>query len=254
MNFWQKVKHGLLNPTKAGFHLIYAYIHWLEKKEILNNLKVKTAQKWAAHKYYSEIGSLLNSSQDPYTESVIDLGCGPGRYTSLLISLGYKVTGSDLNQYDQWSYFNRHEKNCQFDSNINAESSPYADNQFHHGVCIGTLFYCDHPEKVIAEISRIVKPSGKILISTINSKSNHNNASKVSKTAANIDDLENLLLEHGLKITKKFYYGYAPAHFKRVFSILYYGFIPKTIYDWMSRMTAPEFRPVVVFHCLKVKN
>lgn len=251
LNTWEKIKFGFKNPLKALMYCIYIYVHWIEKKEILENFRTEVTRKRSNNKYYSEIGLLLKHSPNIGDEHVLDLGCGPGRYTSMLIALGYRVTAADIVEYKQWSFFKDHMDNCRFDPNTNAESLPYENGAFDHAVCIGTIFYLERPEKAISELTRVVKSSGKILISTINTESHHSNADKMSKTKTNANLLDSEIKKHNLAIKKKFFYGYEPSRFKKLFHLLYYSILPSSVYDWLSRHTAKEKRPVIVYHCIK---
>lgn len=94
---------------------------------------------------------------------LLDLGCGDGDYSSRLTELGFEVTAVDMDdkrfQYDDKILF----KKCDITGGI-----PFPDSSFDYILFLEILEHLKNPFFVLAEINRILKKSGKLILSTPN--------------------------------------------------------------------------------------
>jgi len=95
--------------------------------------------------------------------SVLDLGCGDGDYSVRLNELGFKVTAADLDD-ERFRYKGRIDfKNCDVTQRL-----PFPDASFDYLVFLEIIEHLRNPHFVVGELSRILKPEGKLVLSTPN--------------------------------------------------------------------------------------
>ena len=107
-------------------------------------------------------------------DRVLDLGCGEGRHViSLACEPGIEAIGIDLGFGDlstaksrmQDCADYRHRDSSFLISQANGLSLPFADASFDHVICSEVLEHIPDWEGVLAEISRVLKPSGSFAVS-----------------------------------------------------------------------------------------
>jgi ubiquinone/menaquinone biosynthesis C-methylase UbiE len=96
-------------------------------------------------------------------ERVADIGCGEGYILERIKSA--EVVGLDIS--DTAIKKASRVKNANVVKG-NAESLPFSDSYFDAALCSETLEHTQHPRKVLEELSRVVKPGGKIVLSVPN--------------------------------------------------------------------------------------
>jgi len=137
---------------------------------------------------------------------ILDLGCCYSKVSSELASLGFKVTGTDLNDYN-YSHPNFNFTKGDFLKN------KFQDNYFdcviaisvieHFGLnCYGGPMIVDGDKKAAKEIYRILKEGGKLIITLPFGKKETMPAQRIYDTAG----LEDLLRD--FRIEKEEYYKY----------------------------------------------
>lgn len=99
---------------------------------------------------------------------VLDIGCGAGLLTNALAKEGYNVTGIDLSESSL-------EMAQAFDSTksveylyANAYSLPFQDNAYDAVCAMDVLEHVQHPEKLLQEASRVLRPGGQLFFHTFN--------------------------------------------------------------------------------------
>lgn len=99
-------------------------------------------------------------------QNILDVGCGTGLNAEALKEKGYDVHGVDISPVaiDQFTERGFKGKAC----NI-LEGLPYPDNTFDFVFSSEVIEHVDDTEKFLSEIFRVMKPGGKLVLSTPNS-------------------------------------------------------------------------------------
>jgi ubiquinone/menaquinone biosynthesis C-methylase UbiE len=103
---------------------------------------------------------------------IIDIGCGTGIYTNELCDAGAKVVGVDISPEMlaiAAEKNKRHGKNVSFVAG-DAASLPFADGSFDMAVSISAMEFFADPAKCLQEMYRVVKPGGRLIVATLNSR------------------------------------------------------------------------------------
>lgn len=105
---------------------------------------------------------------EPQSTSVLDIGCGGGFLSNRLAASHYKVTGCDLAS-ESLEVARRHDL-TQTVNYITADAYhlPFDNGTFDVVTAMDFLEHVDHPGKVIAEASRVLKPNGLFFFHTFN--------------------------------------------------------------------------------------
>ncbi len=98
-------------------------------------------------------------------KSVLEVGCGAGRFTEVMLKAGARVFACDLSSAVEANYANCHELSedyfvCQAD----ALKLPVAAGSFDFVVCLGVIQHTPSPEQTIAALARYVRPGGTLAI------------------------------------------------------------------------------------------
>jgi SAM-dependent methyltransferase len=103
------------------------------------------------------------------TGSALDIGCGSGVYLEELVAMGFKVSGVDLSAEMLATTRKRFEGRAAVDlQQADVEHLPFADGAFDLVVCVGVLGYLLSDEQALAEIRRVLKPGGYLLLNLTN--------------------------------------------------------------------------------------
>lgn len=111
----------------------------------------------------------LSTTSDLKKEKILDLGCGPGRWSKFFIEQGFHdVCGLDV-AVNMVNFARRtiHRKN--FTAVVgNIEQLPFPDQSFDKIFCFRAFKYVKHYNQAIKEISRVLKPKGTLLLEVSN--------------------------------------------------------------------------------------
>lgn len=178
--------------------------------------------------------------------SVLELGCGPGKYVAMLSKLGFCVTGVDPMSFPTWELLRKEENITLFD-NIYAEALPFKDHQFDHAVCLGALLYFHNPDKAMQELKRVVKPGGKLIVRSVNSFNFYtlytgNKLDPASRQLYTMVELEDLLKKSGFSVNNSFSYGFWPPVLTDFWWYLQCVWIPLYFQEILSNMTPVKNR------------
>jgi len=149
-----KLKEGKM---KKDLEIYNQMDWWHPKHSLLKMVPVK-------FNYFKEkIGNLQDLK-------ILDLGCGGGLLSEEFAKYGAKVTGIDISD-NSIKIANKHAK----DNNLfieykvgSAENIPAINNLFDVVICADCLEHVEDIEKVISEISRVLKKDGIFCYDTIN--------------------------------------------------------------------------------------
>ena len=110
---------------------------------------------------YSNV--LLKLNQFSFN-NILDVGCGTGNLLSL-ISSKYEVQigGIDLSQDMLNIARNKLNKNADLRLG-DSETLPFADSSFEMVICTDSFHHYPHPENVLLEIKRVLKPGGNFIL------------------------------------------------------------------------------------------
>ncbi len=101
---------------------------------------------------------------------ILDVGCGTGHYIEQLLSRNHNVFGNDVAfgmlTKSKAKYYRLNQFHKLSLSNI--EQLPFQDSSFDAVLCIGVIEYLPDIHKALKELSRIVKPDGRIFLSAPN--------------------------------------------------------------------------------------
>jgi 2-polyprenyl-3-methyl-5-hydroxy-6-metoxy-1,4-benzoquinol methylase len=109
----------------------------------------------------------LGGSLDVIRErSVLEVGCGAGRFTEVMLKAGARVFACDLSSAVEANY-----ENCKqiagtnyFVCQADALKLPVAPGSFDFVVCLGVIQHTPSPEQTIAALARYVRPGGTLAI------------------------------------------------------------------------------------------
>ena len=93
---------------------------------------------------------------------ILDCGCGPGTVSLRMSDMGYKMTAMDFSEdmlEEARKNADRYGFNIDFHQG-DAEKNPFSDEQFDVVISQYMLWTVPHPEKVMSEWFRILKPGG----------------------------------------------------------------------------------------------
>lgn len=138
--------------------ILYDQVDWWHPKHSL--LKMMPTK----FKYFKDSIGNLNSKK------ILDLGCGGGLLSEEFAKNGATVTGIDISE-GAISIAKEHAKlnNLKIDYVVgSAENIPFPEMEFDVVICADCLEHVANLEKVIAEISRVLKVDGIFCYDTIN--------------------------------------------------------------------------------------
>lgn len=177
---------------------------------------------------------------------VLELGCGPGKYVALLCNTGFDVVAVDPYSFPTWETI-RANTSAEMHDKVFAESLPYPDAAFDHVVCLGALLYFEDPPRALAEIRRVLKPGGRLVMRTVNKNNLYTlktgrRLDPASRQLYSMDELTAFLSRSGFSIVDTFSYGFWPPAFTNFWWYLICVWIPIGAQDWLSERVRPENR------------
>ena len=106
-------------------------------------------------------------------EAVLDVGCGLGNDTARFAKGGAKVTGIDIApRAIELARANFAQRGLQGRFELmDGEAMTFAEASFDFVYCHTVLHFTPHPERMIQEIHRVLKPGGKALLMAVNRRS-----------------------------------------------------------------------------------
>lgn len=112
----------------------------------------------------------LPQDTDATRQRALEVGCGGGLLTEEIAGMGYAATGIDR-AATSIKTAREHARasglSIVYDTG-DGESLPYPDNEFDVVFCCDVLEHVRSVDKVIAEISRVMKPGGSFIFDTFN--------------------------------------------------------------------------------------
>ena len=97
---------------------------------------------------------------------VLDAGCGPGFYAAALLSAGAEVVAFDASSAMVDLARTRVGTQAHVDLAELGAALPYADQSFDLAVCALVIHYVQDREAAFAELHRVLRPGGALVVST----------------------------------------------------------------------------------------
>jgi 2-polyprenyl-3-methyl-5-hydroxy-6-metoxy-1,4-benzoquinol methylase len=98
-------------------------------------------------------------------KSVLEVGCGAGRFTEVMLAAGARVFACDLSSAVEANYENcRHIGPNYFICQADALKIPVAPRSFDFVVCLGVIQHTPSPEATIAALARYVRSGGTLAL------------------------------------------------------------------------------------------
>ena len=96
--------------------------------------------------------------------SVLEVGCGAGRFTELMLAAGARVFACDLSSAVEANYQNCNRATDYFVCQADVRSLPAARNAFDVVMCLGVIQHTPSPEETMKELASYVRPGGVLVI------------------------------------------------------------------------------------------
>lgn len=97
-------------------------------------------------------------------KTVLEAGCGAGRFTEVLLQSGATVISTDLSSAVEANAKNFPDHPGHFVCQADLHSLPFRENQFDFVVCLGVLQHTPSPEAAMSKLITHLKPGGTLLI------------------------------------------------------------------------------------------
>lgn len=123
---------------------------------------------WGRYAWHVEQRALRRAVNPTAAAVAVDVGCGTGRSTQIVETAATHVIGVDRSQAMLTVARQRHLTPL---IAADAHALPLRDGSVDLAVGVTVLEFVADPEAVIAEIARVVRPAGRIVIGTLNTRS-----------------------------------------------------------------------------------
>ncbi len=120
---------------------------------------------WGRYAFAVEAHTLLQDFGTLAGRTLLDVGCGSGRFTALFEAYGARATGLDL---DPSMLALAGQRLAGRLLRGDAHRLPFPDRSFDISVAITVLEFVADPALVIAEMARVTRPGGRLAIGALN--------------------------------------------------------------------------------------
>jgi 2-polyprenyl-3-methyl-5-hydroxy-6-metoxy-1,4-benzoquinol methylase len=97
-------------------------------------------------------------------KTVLEAGCGAGRFTEILLGAGARVVAADLSSAVEANYANCVHSPDYFVCQADIRDLPVAPHAFDVVICLGVVQHTPEPEETLAALAGYVKPGGLLAI------------------------------------------------------------------------------------------
>lgn len=168
-------------------------------------------------------------------DTVLELACGSGIGLGYLSGKAEKVVGGDIDHELVKISSNTYDNNPKIESVVvDAQDLPFANNTFDVVIIFEAIYYFYNLNAVLKKVSNILKPSGKLLLSSVNPEWHGFNPSPFSRQYFSLDELNELLKNNFAKNEAFLGFEDVPKSSNMMKVVLKkyavrYGLIPKTM-------------------------
>ena len=116
--------------------------------------------------------SVLKKLDGSDCRSVLDVGCGPGTVLSRIAAMNKGIALSGIDLSPEMARIARERLGEKVEirlCNICSEQLPYDENSFDRVICMSTFHHLPNPNKALAEMYRVIKPEGSVIIADVTS-------------------------------------------------------------------------------------
>jgi ubiquinone/menaquinone biosynthesis C-methylase UbiE len=150
---------------------------------------------------------------------------------------------------DTWSVIRRY-RQVELTSGVSAESLPFADASFDYVACMGALLYFKDANKAAAEIRRVLRPGGRLLVRTINRRNlfrvvRGRDIDPATNNAYTPDELADFLSRSGFTVREHFMTGVYSPFFSMQYWYLLNGTLSIGAQQRISDIVPRSLRTVV---------
>jgi ubiquinone/menaquinone biosynthesis C-methylase UbiE len=185
--------------------------------------------------------------------AVLEVACGAGVGLGLLARTARYTVGGDIDDRNLSFARTTYARHSDIEiMKLDAEQLPFEDGSFDVIVLYEALYYIPSIEAFFAEAHRILRPGGKLLISTVNCRWDEFNPSPFSTRYLDASQLAEMFVRHGFQVEilggfPKVGGGWAHAviGFVRKIAVALH-LIPKTMAgkEWLKRLFYGELQSI----------
>jgi SAM-dependent methyltransferase len=130
-------------------------------------------------------------------KDVLEIACGSGMGLGYLKKFARVVVGGDIDETILQFAVRQYGKRAGIElRRLNAEKLPFINDSFDVAILFEAIYYIKKPVKFVTEACRVLRPSGKLLICTVNKDWGEFNPSPFSNKYFSADELYKLLREY----------------------------------------------------------
>lgn len=96
-------------------------------------------------------------------KSVLEVGCGAGRFTEVLLQYGAKVTSLDLSEAVNANISNFPKSDRHAVIQADAIEAPFQDESFDLVICLGVVQHAEDQDAILQALCRLCKPNGDVI-------------------------------------------------------------------------------------------
>jgi len=170
------IETGSLSCIKCA--AVYPIIRHIPRFVPIDNYSNSFGLEWTMHaqtQYDSYSGANVSETRffnetdwnrDLSGETILEAGCGSGRFTEQAASTGGFVVSFDLSNAVEANYASNGKKDNVLIVQADIYNLPFRENFFDKVFCMGVIQHTPEPEKAFISLSRYIKKGGNIVIDT----------------------------------------------------------------------------------------